>query len=203
MADTWNHRVQKFNSTGKFLTKWGSFIDLGDAGTATDPDKDSKFYGPRGIAIGPAGDVYVTDTGNKRVSIFDPNGVFKRKIDSGMSPGKVSPAYPFNQPGELNEPIGIAVDGQGNVYVADTNNKRIQKFDAAGKVVAQWPVSAGWEPGEYLEPFLALDKDGNLYVSAPTGKKVLKVGPNGQVIGQKSGQRDNYSQSAYGYHGRR
>ncbi|MEO6458709.1 MAG: flippase activity-associated protein Agl23, partial [Chloroflexia bacterium] len=126
VADTWNHRIQKFDKDGKFLGKWGDFISLGDAASANDPARDSKFFGPRGVAVGPDGNVYVTDTGNKRVQIFDANGKFLRKIDSGMSATKLSPNYAFTQQGELNEPVGVAVDSAGNVYVADTNNKRIQ-----------------------------------------------------------------------------
>lgn len=187
VADTWNHRIQKFDSDGHFVTTWGSFINLADPTMAGATDKDSRFYGPRGVAIGADGNVYVTDTGNKRVLIFSPDGEFARKIDSGMSPTRVGPEYPFNQPGELNEPIGIAVDPQGNVYVGDVNNKRIQKFDAAGAPVAQWVVPGNnWEPGPYLEPFIALDGAGNLYATAPTGKAVLKFDPNGQVVGTKN-----------------
>lgn len=189
VADTWNHRIQKFDSEGKFLAKWGAFVNLADAAFADNPNKDTGFYGPRGVAIGPDGNVYVTDTGNKRVLIFDPDGNLVRKIESGMSPTRFGPDYPFTQPGELNEPIGIAVDPQGNVYVADVNNKRIQKFDPAGQPVAQWAVpGVSWNPGPYLEPFLALDGEGNVYASAPTGRAVLKFDPNGQVAGTKQAQ---------------
>ncbi|HUP27667.1 MAG TPA: flippase activity-associated protein Agl23 [Chloroflexia bacterium] len=189
VADTWNHRIQKFDKDGKFLAKWGEFISLGDPASTGDAAKDSKFFGPRGVAVGPDGNVYVTDTGNKRVQIFDPNGKYLRQISSGMSPTKLSPGYPFTQPGELNEPIGIAVDGSGMVYVADTNNKRIQKFDAQGKFVAQWAVPGnGWDPGSYLEPFLALDGAGNVYATAPTGQKVLKFSPTGQPLGEKNAE---------------
>jgi YYY domain-containing protein len=187
VADTWNHRIQKFDSEGRFVASWGSFINLADPAFADAPDKDSRFYGPRGVAIGPDGNVYVTDTGNKRVLVFTTDGAFVRKIDSGMSPTRVVPGYAFNQPGELNEPIGIAVDAQGNVYVADVNNHRIQKFDTAGKPVAQWPVpGASWDPGPYLEPFLALDGGGNLYAAAPSSKSVLKFDANGQVAATKN-----------------
>ena len=188
VADTWNHRIQKFDKDGKFLGKWGEFISLGDPAAANDAAKDTKFFGPRGIAIGPDGNVYVTDTGNKRVQIFDSNGKFLRKIDSGMSATKLSPNYPFTLPGELNEPIGIAVDGAGNVYVADTNNKRIQKFDPTGKFALQWAVpGTAWDPGVYLEPFLAVDASG-IYVTAPTGQKVLKFDPNGKLLAEKNAE---------------
>jgi DNA-binding beta-propeller fold protein YncE len=186
VADTWNHRMQKFDRDGKFIAQWGSFINMADVSAATDPEANRKFFGPRGVAIGPDGNVYVTDTGNKRVLIFGPDGSYIRQITSGMSPTRTGPDYPFNQPGELNEPIGIAVDKAGNVYVADTNNVRIQKFDAIGKFVTQWAVPAGgWAPGPYLEPFLAVDGAGNVYATAPTTKSVLKYSPTGQLLGQK------------------
>lgn len=188
VADTWNHRVQKFDKDGKFLTKWGEFISLGDPASANDPARDTKFFGPRGIAVGPDGNVYVTDTGNKRVLIFDANGKFVRKIDSGMSSTKLSPNYPFTLDGELNEPIGIAVDSGGNVYVADTNNKRIQKFDTTGKFVAKWAVpGTNWDVGAYLEPFLAVDASG-VYATAPTGQKVIKFSPTGELLAEKSSE---------------
>ncbi len=187
VADTWNHRIQKFDRDGRFVTKWGSFLSLADPNAPNEQDKNSRFYGPRGVAVGPDGNVYVTDTGNKRVLIFDPSGKPLREISSGLTPQKLTDKYPFNQPGELNEPVGIAVDGAGNVYVADTNNGRIQKFDSAGKPSAQWPVPAGsWAPGPYLEPFLALDGQGNLYATAPTTKTVLKFSPTGELLGQKN-----------------
>ncbi len=184
VADTWNHRIEKFDAAGKPLTSWGSFLNLADAAAPADPDPNRKFYGPRGLALGPDGLLYVTDTGNKRVLIFDRNGAYQRQINSGMSPSKVAPTVAFDRAGELNEPIGIAVGTDGSVYVADTNNRRIQKFDTTGKAVAQWPVPAGaWDPGPYLEPFLALDHAGNLYATAPTGKAVLKYDPTGKLLG--------------------
>jgi uncharacterized protein (TIGR03663 family) len=189
VADTWNHRVLKFGPAGNFLKSWGGFIDLGDPAAANDGAKDSKFYGPRGVAIGPGDTVYVTDTGNKRVLIYNSDGTYLKQISSGMSATRKLPDYPFTQPGELNEPIGIAVDAGGNVYVADTLNRRIQKFNASGASAGVWPVPGeNWGPGEFLEPFLALDADGsNLYVTAPTGKKVLKFNTaTGAVAGEKT-----------------
>ncbi|HYP20875.1 MAG TPA: DUF2298 domain-containing protein, partial [Chloroflexia bacterium] len=59
VADTWNHRIQKFDSEGKFLMSWGAFVNLSDPAAAADPQRDAKFYGPRGVAVGPDGNVYV------------------------------------------------------------------------------------------------------------------------------------------------
>jgi tripartite motif-containing protein 71 len=187
VADTWNHRIQKFDKDGKFMVAWGGFVNLADANYDSAPNRNSAFYGPRGIAIGPSdGNVYVTDTGNKRVLVFDPNGKSLRQFGSEVT-SQLGQDYPYNKPGELNEPIGIAVDKDGNVYVADTHNQRIQKFDKDGKPVAQWPLqSPMWNPGPYLEPFLSVDGAGNVYATAPSGKTVLKFGPDGKVLGQKN-----------------
>ncbi|HST05943.1 MAG TPA: hypothetical protein VLQ48_14580, partial [Chloroflexia bacterium] len=186
VADTWNHRVEKFTGDGTYLTQWGSFVDLGSPDGANDSGRDTKFYGPRGVAIGPDGNVYVTDTGNKRVSIFQPDGTYVRQITSGKTPDKVTQNYAFNQNGEMNEPIGVAVDAQGNVYVADSVNHRIQKFDSTGAYSTQWPIPAGgWDAGSYLEPFLAVDAQGNIYATGPTSAQVYKFDPTGKLLGQK------------------
>ena len=62
VADTWNHRVQKFTADGKFVKMWGYF------GQGEKPD---AFWGPRGLAVDAQGRVYVMDTGNKRIVVFD------------------------------------------------------------------------------------------------------------------------------------
>ncbi|MEO5951174.1 MAG: flippase activity-associated protein Agl23, partial [Chloroflexia bacterium] len=187
VADTWNHRVQKFDKNGGFVAQWGGFVNLGDQAGQDDPDKNTKFYGPRGIAVGPDNNVYVSDTGNKRISIFKSDGTYVREISSGMTPDKIAGQYPFNGDGEMVEPIGAAVDTQGNVYVADTNNKRIQKFDATGKFAAKWAIPAGaWDAGATMEPFVATDAQGNVYVTGPTAAKVYKFSATGQTIGEKA-----------------
>jgi sugar lactone lactonase YvrE len=187
VADTWNHRIQKFDSEGNLLLKWGAFINLADPVSAAEGGADVKFFGPRGVAIGPDGNVYVTDTGNKRVLVFTPDGEPVGEIGSQVTPEKTSSGYAYNGPQEFNEPVGIAADGAGNVYVADTNNKRIQKIGPDAIDMTQWAVPAGmWDPVPYNEPFLAVDEAGNVYATAPSGRTVLKFGPDGQVAGQKA-----------------
>ena len=172
VTDTWNHRVEKFDANGKFLTKWGYACDIGTSACI-----NAGFYGPRGIALDSKGNVYVTDTGNKRVQVFDGNGTFLRAfghLGSGQPDQKGDAAF--------DEPIGIAVDQRTDtVYVADTHNKRVQKFDANGKYQGEFPVS-GWQvqPGD--EPYIAVDADGNLFITDPPNKQVRKYTPAGVVL---------------------
>ncbi len=127
MADTWNSRIQKFDAQGNFVTMWGVFdTTQGELGDTRD------LYGPRQLAIGGDGDLYVTDTGNKRIMVFKPDGTFVAQFGGqGLDNG------------HLDEPTGVAVDRSGNIYIADTWNHRIQKFDSQFRYVTQWAIN-GW-----------------------------------------------------------
>jgi uncharacterized protein (TIGR03663 family) len=166
VADTWNHRIQKFDAQGGFLTQWGLFGDTAGALGAT-----NVFYGPRGIAVDPEGNVLVSDTGNKRILKFTSEGQF---IQQWGGEGSLD--------GQFREPVGLAVDGDGNVYVADTWNWRIQKFDRSLSFVAQWPV-LGWEgEGVTNKPYLAVDSKGNVYATAPDYHQAVKFDGSGKVL---------------------
>ena len=200
VADTWNHRIQKFDKDGKFVTKWGSFINLAD-NAVTDPNQQSMFFGPRGVAIGPDGNVYVTDTGNKRIATFTPDGKFVREITSGVNADKTAHVYRYDKEGEMNEPIGLAVDKAGNIFVADVNNRRIQKFDPTGKFAAQWPIPAGsWDPGPYLEPFLALDAGGECVRHGAHGQGSAEVQPHRATAGPEERQRNDHAATTHRHH---
>ena len=79
--------------------------------------------------------------------------------------------------------------------MADTNNKRIQGFDATGKQIAEWPV-AGWQQSIRTEPYIALDPQGNVYVTDPPNARIIKFSPTGEVLaaggglGKAAGQLD-------------
>jgi DNA-binding beta-propeller fold protein YncE len=167
VADTWNHRVQYFDPNGKFLGQWGR---LGDAKGRIDTDP-GVFWGPRSIAISPDGDVYVTDTGNKRVQVFGLDGSFKRMFGGDG-----------NSPGQFKEQVGIALDAQGNVWVADTWNLRIQKMKSTGEPLAQIPLT-GWESQSVgNKPYLAVDAQGRVIASFPEQGRLVVFGADGQRV---------------------
>ncbi len=168
VSDTWNHRVQKFTAAGQFVTMWGYF------GQGENPD---AFWGPRGLAVDPAsGNVYVMDTGNKRVVIFDADGNYIAQFGTaGMDPG------------QFDEPVGVALDAQGNVYVTDTWNQRIQVFqpDATGTnyfPLRNWEVNAWLGQSLDNKPFIAVDNDGNVFVNDPEGYRILQFDNNGVFV---------------------
>jgi DNA-binding beta-propeller fold protein YncE len=173
VADTWNHRIQKFDREGNFLTMWGVFETTG--GELGQPN---AMYGPRAVVVGTDGQVYVMDTGNKRVQVFDPAGTFVAQYGGG---GIVE--------GRFDEPVGLAQDAAGNWYVADTWNQRIQKFDGQFNYLAAWAVQ-GWGSGEgpsasvSNKPYLAVDGErGLLYATDPEGYRVLVFDLDGAFVG--------------------
>jgi DNA-binding beta-propeller fold protein YncE len=84
--------------------------------------------------------------------------------------------------GLFSEPVGIAVDRSGNIYVNDTWNKRIQKLDPNGKYVAQWAI-AGWDSDSVVnKPYLAVDAEGSMYATDPEGHRAIKLSASGQVL---------------------
>ncbi|MCP4544386.1 MAG: TIGR03663 family protein [Chloroflexi bacterium] len=168
VADTWNHRVQKLDSNGHPVTAWGLF---GQYGVADGRVGQGAFYGPRGITIGFDGQVYVTDTGNKRIQVFDPNGQFVFQWGGG---GILD--------GYLDEPVGIARGLDGAIYVADMWNQRVQIFDANGIYLRQWPI-VGWDAGLPDEkPYLAVDTRGYVYVTDPGYYRVLVFDDQGNYV---------------------
>jgi uncharacterized protein (TIGR03663 family) len=168
VADTWNHRVQMFTPTGQFKNAFGLFVNVQHNAQA----EPGNFWGPRDIAVDAQGNIYVTDTGNKRVQKFTPDGEFIQAWGGG---GII--------PGAFEEPVGIDIDNLGNFYVADTWNRRVQKFDANFNPITQWDV-VGWESESVVnKPYLAVDDQGRVFISDPEGYRVIAYdGDTGDVL---------------------
>jgi tripartite motif-containing protein 71 len=175
-----DERVQKFDSNGNFLGKWGSGPGTGN----------TQFDHPVGIAADAAGNVYVADTDNERVSKFDANGVFQTKWGSqGTGDGQFA----------SGGPEGIAVDSAGNVWVTDVNADRVQEFTSTGTFLAKFG-SPGTGDGQFTSPQgITVDAAGNVYVtdSNSTNSRVQKFGepqsttppPGSQPTPGPTGQR--------------
>jgi len=169
VVDGQNHRVQKFDAQGEFITAWGSFgAELG------------QFSEPWGVAVDGEGNVYVADTWNHRIQHFTSDGellgywgVFQ---DTG---GQL-----LEPQGTLYGPRDIAIDAEGNLYVTDTGNKRIQKFDGGGNPLGQWGGS-GASAGQFLEPVgIAIDGEGQIYVADTWNQRIQVFDEDFQFLRQ-------------------
>lgn len=168
VADTWNHRIQKFDLEGNFVGGWGTYgVTDGQAASG-----EGQFWGPRDVAVDGEGNVYVTDTGNKRVQKFDSDGNFV-----GQWGGAGAAA------GQFSEPVGIAVSNTtGDIFVADTWNRRVQRFDSDFNPVEEWSVQ-GWDSESVVnKPYIALDDEDNVYVTAPESYQVIEFDNQGELL---------------------
>jgi streptogramin lyase len=171
------NRIQKFDSSGSYLTQWGSF-----------GSGNGQFDQPFDVAADTAGNIYVADTNNHRIQKFDNSGSF---LLAWGNNGTGSGQFKF--------PNGVAVDTAGNVYVADTNNHRIQKFDSSGNFLLAWG-SNGTGSGQLKFPgSLAVDAAGNVYVADTGNNRLQKFDSSGSYLaqwgsfGSGSGQFDSPS----------
>jgi len=139
---------------------------------------DGQFSHPTGIAVDAVGNVYVTETAdrsepsNHRIQKFTSNGTFITKWGSlGSGDGQFDGAH------------GIAVDANGNVYVADTFNNRIQKFTSSGTFLAKWD-SFGSGDGQFgSNPHgIGVDANGNFYVADTGNHRIQKFDSNGTFL---------------------
>src|SRR5207248_2326938 len=146
VADADNNRIQKFDSKGHWLRAWGKGVNGGSKfGICTVAVHCRRGSGgglggamgfPDGLAVGKAGNVYVSDASNDRIQEFDSKGHWLRAFgdDVGGSGVDICTVAANCQAGstgglggEMNQPGGIATDKTGNVYVADHGNNRIQE----------------------------------------------------------------------------
>lgn len=203
VADTGNHRVQKFDPNGEFVSVFGKF------GTGS-----GDLNLPNGIAIDKSGNIYVTNAGNNKLVRFGPDGDFQKEwgqpeiefygprdieiaddgaiyiVDQGRSRVvKFDPATEIFDSfgergvgeGQFNEPSGIALSNE-LVFVTDAGNKRIQVLDLEGNFVRQWPVE-GWEGGIDSYPDCVFDvRTNRLYVTSEKTRDVLAFSPDGNKL---------------------
>ena len=178
VADSGNHRVQVFNPDGTFLRQWGSLCKL-DTGEGCVEGGNGQFNEPWGIAVGQDGSVYVSDTWNHRIQKFTSEGQFVTKWGKFGSTGGE-----LGEGGLLYGPRALAIGHDGNLYVMDTGNKRVQVFTPEGSFIAQWG-GGGVIDGSFDEPVgLAQDAAGNWYVADTWNRRVQQFSEAFQFIAQ-------------------
>jgi hypothetical protein len=183
VADFINSTIRKVTPSGVVTTLAGA---AGITGSADGTGATARFYKPFGVAADSAGNVYVADSFNDTIRTIAPGGVVTTLAGtagiSGSADGTGSSA-------RFNDPTAVAVDGAGNLYVADAHNDTIRKITSGGVVttVAGTAGASGSEDGtggtaQFNDPFsVAVDSVGNVYVADFNNDTIRKIAP-GEVV---------------------
>lgn len=135
------------------------------------------FHYPTGICADSSGYIYVADDAKNRVVKLSSEGIFLQAWG-----GTGSGLYGLgSEPGQFNGPHDVLVDRDGSVFVADSQNNRIQKFDAQGNLIDVWGgPESGSAPGSYFSPCgLGTDAAGNIYVADTSNHRIQKLDSDG------------------------
>ena len=181
-----NHRIRKVGATGVISTVAGNGTRgyRGDGGPAV----AARLRLPTGVALDESGNLYIADTSNHRIRKVDSAGVITTVAGDGTQGfGGDSGAATAAQ---LNDPYGVALDGSGNLYIADTDNERIRKVDASGvisTVAGDGTYDFSGDGGSAVAARLnvpegvALDESGNLYIADTYNERIRKVDASGVI----------------------
>ncbi len=159
VVDKDNNRIQKFDTDGNFVLKFGSY------GT-----ENGQFNHPTGVAVDVTGNIYILDCGNNRVEKFDSSGLF---ITSWGTYGTGN--------GQFDSPNDICIDDYGNIYITDTNNHRIQKFSSNGTFITCWGTQGSGDGQFGLPSSICVDSE-YIYVSEEEGNRIQKFDLSGNFI---------------------
>ena len=183
VADSGNSTVRKITPGAVVTTLAGS---PGSPGSKDGTGSAARFFGLFGITVDPSGNVYVTDRGNDTIRKITPAGVVTtlagRVGVTGSSDGNGSAA-------RFNLPTGIAIDNNGNIFVADYGNDTIRKILPGGNVTTFagspeviWSTDGvGSNARFYLPCGLAVDAGNNIYVADTSNHTIRKITPSAVV----------------------
>jgi uncharacterized protein YjiK len=205
IADTGNYTIRKVTAAGVVTTLAGT---AGMAGSADGTGAAARFNEPTGVAVDSAGNVYVADMRNHTIRKVTAAGAVTTLAGTAGTTGS---ADGMGAAARFNQPIGVAVDSAGNVYVADYGNSIIRKVTAAGVVttLAGTAGMAGSADGTgaaarfYTPNGVAVDSTGNVYVADYGNSMIRKVTAAGVVAtlaGTARGGREDGTGAGAGFY---
>lgn len=190
IADTSNNRIRKLSADG---TKVSTIAGSGVPGFKDGRAGEAQFDGPIGVAVDQSGNLFIADTYNDSIRKITTEGVVTTFAGTG------SPSYTDGQANgaTFDTPCGVAVDKDGNVFVADTGNNAIRKVTAQGDVTTIAGRSdGGFQGGEVRlnRPVgVSVTHDGFIFISDEGGNKIVRITPQGErktYAGSRAGFAD-------------
>jgi len=185
IADTENSVIRKVGTNGIITTVagGGNCPNNGDGGLAT----NACLVGPHGVAVDASGNLFIAETENSVIRKVDTNGIITTVAGNGYSGYSGDGVVATNTC--LNYPNGVAVDGSGNLFIADTENGRIRKVDTNGIIttVAGGGNSDDGDGGAAINAVLrspsgvAVDASGNLFIADTDNDRIRKVDTSGII----------------------
>jgi streptogramin lyase len=170
VADQNHNEIEKITPQGTVSVFAGS----GTSGSHNATGTQATFHGPKGIAIDSNGNLWVADSGNNLIrEITTPGAV----VTTWAGSGSQGSANGSGTSASFNNPVGIAVDSSGDLYVADFGNNEIRYINSSDVVSNFVAASAGLH-GPYG---VALDSAGNVYVTDSADWEIRMVTPNGAL----------------------
>ncbi|MGA2321542.1 MAG: 6-bladed beta-propeller [Solirubrobacteraceae bacterium] len=168
VADQGNERLVRLWGDGTFLSELGGPADIGGA----------QLSGAGSVAVAAgSGEIYVADTGHNRVLVYSPQGSLLARWGAGGGEGASGSGQ-----GEFDHPAAVALDDQGNVYVADTGNDRVVELSTGGSQLTEWG-SRGTGDGRFRSPRgIAVDAAGRVYVLDSENNRVEVFDSSGRFI---------------------
>jgi serine/threonine protein kinase, bacterial len=180
VADYGNNKIRKVSPAGVVSTLAGS----GSQGSVDGTGAAASFDAPRGVAVDSSGNVYVADYGNNKIRKVSSAGVVSTLAGSGTA-GAVDGT---GAAASFSNPFGVAVDGAGNVFVADTFSNKIRKVTSAGVVSTLAGSGTGGAvdgtgaAASFDSPTgVAVDGAGSVFVADSSNNKIRKVTSGGVV----------------------
>lgn len=175
-----NNRIRRITPEGVVTTLAGA-----EEGFQDGQGTNARFNTPSALAIDAQDNLYVADTGNNAIRKVTPEGVVTTIAGSSAAGYRDGPA----RDAQFNAPVGVAVDAEGNVYVADTYNDRIRKVSKEGEVttVAGGAVSPGYADGPAMSAGfdtpcgLVIAPTGELYIADTGNNAIRKLTKEGEV----------------------
>ena len=182
IADTGNQRIREVGTNGVITTVAGSIPN--DGALATNATLNQAY----GVAVDSAGNVYVADTYNNRIRKIDANGIITTVAGNGVLGFAGDGGLATNA--NLRYPHGVALDAAGDLFIADSSNRRIREVDTNGFI---WTVAGtgsfntsgdggqATNAGIMLPEGVVVDKIGNLFIADLFNANIRKVGTNGVI----------------------